>query len=58
MTERDAFDIQLGSVARRCARGVRGCTTDEQYTELIDRIVEALRFARGAFGESATKTEG
>jgi hypothetical protein len=35
------------SIARRCARGVRGCTTDDQYTDLIVRIVEALAFVSG-----------
>lgn len=32
-------------IASRCGRGVRGCTTDEQYQELQERIVEALAFA-------------
>lgn len=45
MTKRE-YDPIYYPIAARCARGVRGCTTDEQYTDLIDRIIEALRFAR------------
>ncbi len=39
--------ISYESIARRCVRGVRGCATDDQYCEVIDRIVEALAFASG-----------
>jgi hypothetical protein len=39
--------LTYDSIARRCARGVRGCSTDEQYTDLVERIVEALAFATG-----------
>jgi hypothetical protein len=35
------------SMARRCARGVRGCMTEDQYIDLLERIVEALAFASG-----------
>lgn len=42
-------ELQLSyeSIARRCARGVRGCATDEQYKELIERIISALAFLTG-----------
>ena len=29
-------------IARQCARGVRGCTTDDQYVDLLRRIEDAL----------------
>lgn len=32
-------------IARQCARGVRGCATDEQYIDLIKRIETALTAA-------------
>src|SRR5579862_4809020 len=38
-------DSNIDSIARRCARGVRGCATNDQYTDLIERISEALRMA-------------
>lgn len=44
-TQAEVEAINLDAIARRCARGVRGCATDEQYRELIARIVEALTFA-------------
>ena len=34
----DVVDINVDQVARHIARSVRGCTTDEQYTELVERI--------------------
>ena len=37
------YDPVLDPIARRCARVVRGCATDEQYTELMERIIAALR---------------
>lgn len=43
----ETMRLNYQSVARRCARGVRGCATDDQYCELIDGIVEALAFAAG-----------
>jgi hypothetical protein len=43
----DAERLAFESIARRCARFVRGCTTDEQYSGLIGNIVEALAFASG-----------
>lgn len=30
-------------VAMECARPIRGCATDEQYSEVVDRILRALR---------------
>lgn len=38
-------EINFESIAQRCARAVRGCATDEQYNQVIDSIVEALRFS-------------
>jgi hypothetical protein len=29
-------------VARRCARPIRGCATDVQYHEVVDRVADAL----------------
>lgn len=43
----DVEHAALESIARRCARGVRACTTDDQYVDLLGRIVEALAFASG-----------
>lgn len=42
-TERTNYE----NMARRCCRGVRACTTDDQYVDLLSRIVEALAFAGG-----------
>jgi hypothetical protein len=39
-------DPVLESIARDCARCVRGCTTDEQYRELVLRIARALQAER------------
>jgi hypothetical protein len=33
-------------IARQCARGVRGCATDDQYIALIRAIEEALEAER------------
>lgn len=45
LTEAEKFNY--GSIARRCARGVRGSSTAEQYRDLIENIIEALAFASG-----------
>ena len=43
----EAEHANFDSIARRCARGVRGCTTDDQYADLLARIIEAMAFASG-----------
>ncbi len=41
--------------AREAARFVRGCTTDEQYTELVARIENAIRLAENEALERAAE---
>lgn len=38
--------MNFAGVARSCARGVRGCTTDDQYIALTRAIEEALEAER------------
>ena len=45
LTEVDRANFK--SMAMRCARGIRACATDDQYCELVDRIVEAMAFVSG-----------
>lgn len=42
----DHLDPVLDSIARECARGVRGCCTDERYAELVRLITRALQAER------------
>jgi hypothetical protein len=34
--------MNFADMARHCARPIRGCATDEQYVEVLDRIIQAL----------------
>lgn len=45
LTEAERLDFE--QIARRCARSVRWCATDEQAKELKASIVEALAFVSG-----------
>jgi len=42
MLDKSDIDPILESIARECVQCVRGCATDEQYRELIERIYRAL----------------
>jgi hypothetical protein len=36
----------IDKIARHCARPIRGCATDEQYTDVVGRVTAALTAAR------------
>lgn len=40
------MEPNLTEIAYRCARPVRGCATDEQFTDVTGRIEKALHDAR------------
>ncbi len=42
VTDKDRVTYE--TIAHRCARGIRGCATDEQYCDLLDRMVEAFAY--------------
>lgn len=42
MTTRPEIEAALEDQARKIARCVRGCATDEQYRDLVDAIARAL----------------
>lgn len=46
MDELSRVDPVLQSIARECARNVRGCCTDDQYKELVRRIALSLQAER------------
>jgi len=51
MKERPTIrDPVMDSIARECVSPVRGCLTDEQYRELVERITRALQAERSDRG--------